>query len=484
MADQLERRFEGVDHATMPDLWGAIEVRAQRPAPQPRGPRVAALVLAVIVAAAVIGGLVWALRNRGSQPAVPPGVNGDIGFIGVAPGQKTKDVIEIDPSTGVAHDLTNTKHANEDSAVWSPDGSMVIFTRLVRAGGQVKTVLVLLRAGSERVLATCPWQARELDCSSLGAPGTVAWSPDGMSVAWVMPVATRGWILQVYGVATGRITRLCSQAECGPGIASLSWSLDGTEIAFANVAPLPVPISTTPASQIWVQPANGSSPAIAVTGPQDGCLTGEGCYDVDPAWSPDGRVIAFLRLNPEAHTGEVDTIHADGSRLRGLTECPGRDGCLGVFAPAWSRDGAKLAVAIQHMPSSGRPGVRVIEARSGITRDLPVCGGCSGAVSLAWSPDATSLVFVAATLMTYENGIYVMKADGSGLRRIPWDGAVDTLSPVVWLPKGAFPSATPTRGAPVAAAGAIGFVGPADDPGGISNRDVFVVDLSSAPRQT
>jgi Tol biopolymer transport system component len=43
----------------------------------------------------------------------------------------------------------------------------------------------------------------------------------------------------------------------------------------------------------------------------------------DPAWSPDGRAIAFER------NGDVYVMHADGTRLRRLTRGPSEDGFPG-----------------------------------------------------------------------------------------------------------------------------------------------------------
>ena len=61
-------------------------------------------------------------------------------------------------------------------------------------------------------------------------------------------------------------------------------------------------------------------------------LTRGPAYDGNPAWSPDGRKIAFGRA------GEIYVMNADGSGQRNLTRNPARD-----FAPAWSPDGRKIA---------------------------------------------------------------------------------------------------------------------------------------------
>lgn len=54
------------------------------------------------------------------------------------------------------------------------------------------------------------------------------------------------------------------------------------------------------------------------------------CADVPPAWSPDGRKLAFGSLYARG-SAEIYVVNADGSRQWKVTQQPGDD----VF-PAWS----------------------------------------------------------------------------------------------------------------------------------------------------
>ncbi|MGZ4147800.1 MAG: TolB family protein, partial [Actinomycetota bacterium] len=345
MAEQLERRFEGVDHATMPDLWGAIEVRAQRPAPEPRGPRVAALVLAVIVAAAVIGGLLWAMRNRESQPAVQPGVNGDIGYVGPA-----DDPLHIsnfglflsDPATGTTMDLTPTTDAIESDAVWSPDGTKVVFFR----HSQTTSQLVLLSPdGTEQVLGECA-PPQPLSCALVPRAKSVAWAPDSSRLAWATdPGDGTGDILEVYDLKSGSRSTVCD-TSCPRHIMGPTWSPDGSVIAFSDWS---VSLRNSPDNPIrmtiWVVPVAGGDPS-SISPPVDvsRCPSwARPCViDLAPTWSPDGDRIAFLRWIPSlGMQTSVMTVAPDGSTPTKIDGCGHGQHCNSLLA--WSPDGEQLA---------------------------------------------------------------------------------------------------------------------------------------------
>src|SRR5207249_3620427 len=69
---------------------------------------------------------------------------------------------------------------------------------------------------------------------------------------------------------------------------------------------------------IWVMNSDGTN---------KGPLTSSGT-DVDPAWSPDGRMIAFT--SSRDGDGEIYVMNADGSDQRNLTNNPADD-----FGAAW-----------------------------------------------------------------------------------------------------------------------------------------------------
>jgi TolB protein len=100
-----------------------------------------------------------------------------------------------------------------------------------------------------------------------------------------------------------------------------AWSPDGRQIAFYSE------VDGQPAD-IFVMDANGQNVHQLTRTPQ-----AEGY----PAWSPDGRQIAFESHTPDGNF-DIYVMHADGSAVRRLTQEPRRD-----VGPAWSPDGTRLA---------------------------------------------------------------------------------------------------------------------------------------------
>ena len=131
----------------------------------------------------------------------------------------------------------------------------------------------------------------------------------------------------------------------------------------------------------------------------------------DPAWSPDGRTIAFVRWRPGRPIGSIAeaiyVVKADGSGLRNLTPKP-----VGAYAaPAWSPDGRKLAFVSDR---DGNSEVYVMNADGSGQRSLTRNPAYDA--DPAWSPDGRKIAFVSNRDGSY--GVYVMNADGSGQRRL------------------------------------------------------------------
>lgn len=207
---------------------------------------------------------------------------------------------------------------------WSPDGSKIVF------GGE-DGLSVMNADGSHRV--------------SLGVSGgTVRWSPDGRRILF-----TEGGSF----VSDGTIHVMNSD---GSGVRTLTtggspdWSPDGKEIVFERIGPCVFDICN---GDIYIMAADGSQ-VRRLTSSQ-----GLFSYAGRPAWSPDGRKIAY-RQNRFGNGG-LYTMNPDGTGSAQITSAGGSG------RPVWSPDGSALAVAavrnddgateLTLIPSAGGAGV-------------------------------------------------------------------------------------------------------------------------------
>jgi Tol biopolymer transport system component len=254
----------------------------------------------------------------------------------------------------------------EDEATWSPDGKRVAYISELRDPGDNDLYSVSATGGKPRAL-TNNW-AEEY------AP---VWSADGTMVALTRK---RGRQPYVAMLRPGGKARLLVRG------ADPAWSPDGRRLVF------------TRAGDVYVVSSTGTEARSVTTGAEE---------DSSPDWSPDGREVVFARRS--AAGKDLWAIGVDGSTLRRLTNVQlGRDRCTVVEAsdPAWSPDGREVAFSLLEGGSGlcllrgGVESVHVVSADgSGRTR-LVTTGGPrdplarDGAYSPAWSPDGASIVFV------------------------------------------------------------------------------------------
>lgn len=129
-----------------------------------------------------------------------------------------------------------------------------------------------------------------------------------------------------------------------------AWSPDGRQLAFTSDREGP--------SDIFVLRPEG----------QLDNLTASELRDAEPAWSPDGERIAFVRSEAEENgqsvrASDVWVMAADGSEPRNLTDEPATIDAH----PSWSPDGKRLVFASTR---EGRVHLWVLEVDSGELHNL------------------------------------------------------------------------------------------------------------------
>lgn len=147
--------------------------------------------------------------------------------------------------------------------------------------------------------------------------------------------------------------------------------------------------------------------------------------DTDPDWSPGDRFIAFASSR---WLGGICVIQPDGTGLRQLF----RGAASNVD---WSPDGRRIVFQSDH-------GIYVIRSRGG--RPTRVLDGESFSLP-TWSPDGRALAVVKEE-RDLTTAIYVVRRDGSGLRRLlppyvpkgdeQWDAVAASETEPAWSPDG------------------------------------------------
>src|SRR5919206_2205315 len=134
-----------------------------------------------------------------------------------------------------------------------------------------------------------------------------------------------------------------------------------------------------------------------------------------PLIPPGRRTDAFAA---GTYTQQIYVMNADGSRVRLLTRARS-----GAAAPAWSPDGRKIAFTIGARATStpaDDPGKIYVMKRNGTAR-RNLTRTAVGNSAPAWSPDGRRIAFARQSGTSSE--IYVMNADGSGQKKLTQSSA-------------------------------------------------------------
>lgn len=303
-----------------------------------------------------------------------PGANGKLVFQRAAGNQL--DLVTVAPDGTGARTIAGTGRFEEE-AQWSPDGQRIAYALSGPGGSPTEIVTVDANGGDLRRVTkfgsftTAPsWSPtgdrlvffslkdyappREdrppppSDLYTAGVDGSSVtrvtndrkiqldpvWSPDGRTIAYAQfkPVPGRPGVVDMAILlrdADGSNPRQLTKFSPYRDTFNPSWSPDGRSIVFEVARPLPGRRTGERQSDLAVIDADG-------TGERQ--LTRTAALETNPAWSPDGRFVAFsgdvhVKRGPRERQGpkfEIYTMAADGSAITRLTRNRVAD-----FTPDW-----------------------------------------------------------------------------------------------------------------------------------------------------
>jgi Tol biopolymer transport system component len=346
---------------------------------------------------------------------------GTVLFVSGAPshglGVDNTDLLAATPN-GRIRDLTSSAGA-ENAAAWSPDGTRVVFARYSTTGHENGAIALESGIytwapghGAPQRIASCP----DRGCGQ----SEFAWSPNDRQLAFV----SENGAIEVMNADGSEVHTVCDAKRCGYQLSTPLWSPDGLKLVFSNEGVSPFRQGTPPdsgatgangpngsqepaipTSKVWIANADGSG-VQQLTQPT--CKSGDhwaskGCaFDAAPAWSPDGKLIAFRR------DGQVEVMDADGSNMHSLYNCTD---CALDPRLVWTPDGKAVAYPANE---SFR-----ITTLAGKTTEIRTCRGsrCVSPEQLTWSPSGEQLAFFADGSPT-PSDVWVIGRGGEAMHQI------------------------------------------------------------------
>ena len=251
------------------------------------------------------------------------------------------------------------------------------------------------------------------------------------------PVAPRPAFVLPRGAARGLTAAAVVIAIAGAVLLSIGWPVRGPagnaggpwNTSPFTVASAAFPRQVTSSRGLDLHPSFGPDGSLAFSSDRTGAfeihvrgvpgdsvdvaLTSDGNQNVQPAWSPDGRYIAYHSVK----RGGIWIVPSRGGSPRQIVETGSR--------PAWSPDGTRIAfntdehadlIPFGFMSQSGST-IRMVNADGSSPRDVTALGEPDGwHGGPVWSPDGRRISFTSIRGgYQYDQGIWTMDLESGRL---------------------------------------------------------------------
>ena len=236
-----------------------------------------------------------------------------------------------------------------------------------------------------------------------GDDRTPLWSPDGNRIAFMSEYGDRS-DMYVMPLAGGEPNLISINAGNSGEPVLGDWSPDGEWLVFYSDAS---DDGSDEERGLWLRNPDGVNLLHLTTG-----------LDRDPAWSPEGDRIAFIRRENGSDDIFVLRFLGGGStpgefETSRLTHQDSND-----RSPNWSPDGLNL-VFVSYRDGNGE----IYSMAADGAKQRRLTNNEADDVTPDWSPDSRRIVFV--SYVYGQSEVFVMNADGSDQRRLTNNSAED-----------------------------------------------------------
>jgi WD40-like Beta Propeller Repeat len=281
--------------------------------------------------------------------------------------------------------------------------------------GLARPGLIAYDIGGEIFVAN-PDGTRRRQLTSGQSDGGEMFSHDGTRIAYQTEAADLSSTVMVMDPDGGHPIAIADHlAQVG----DIAWSPDSRRVAFS------ARIAGSSGFRIYIAAVDHPG-AVQVGGPD--------VFGLDPSWSPDGRTIAFKRVDgldqADYPVGTLWLIDVGGSTVHRLGRTP-PGGSNSYLNTAWSPDGKRLAFLAPGV--GGNFDVYVIDADGTGERDIsnsPV-----DEYWPSWSPDGTRIAYPTMNLTGFNQGTAVV-VDPDGSHRVEFAGTPINSNVLIWSPDG------------------------------------------------